>query len=116
MRVVVIAIAVIALVALTLFAVQALPPRIEANLKQRSTDALAAAELQFAKVEVKGRTVTLSGEAPGPMAKEDAVKIVQNVWGVASVTDTLTVSSAVQPPAPQTVVASASPPAEPAPT
>ena len=83
MRALVVAVALIALVAVAVYAVQSLPPHIEADLKQRASEALVAANLQFATVAVTGRVVTLSGEAPGPMAKEDAVKIVRNVWGVA---------------------------------
>lgn len=109
MRAVVVAVALIALVAVAFYAVQFLPPHIEADLKQRASAALVAANLQFATVAVTGRVVTLSGEAPGLVAKDDAIKIVQNVWGVASVNDALVVAlvvgeAAAQPLTPQTVI------------
>ena len=81
MRAVVLIVAFLALGAVGLFAVQSFPARIEADLKQRSTEALNAAKLPFAKVTVSGRAVTLSGEAPSPAAKEEAVKVASNTWG-----------------------------------
>ena len=93
MRALVGIVALIALSAVAFYVVQALPPRIEADLKQRSTEALNAANLTFAKVSVTGRVVTLSGEAPGPVAKEEAIKVAGDVWGVSSVHDTIVVST-----------------------
>ena len=87
MRAVVLIVALLALSAVALFVVQTVPARIESDLKQRSSQALASANLNFAKVTVVGRAVTLSGEAPGPVAKEQAVKVAGDVWGVAAVHD-----------------------------
>ncbi|MBI1211451.1 MAG: OmpA family protein [Alphaproteobacteria bacterium] len=106
MRAVVLIIALLALGAVALYAVQIFPARIEADLKQRSEEALHAANLNFAKVSVSGRVVTLSGEAPGSISKEDAVRIAGDVWGVASVRDTLLVATTGLPPAPQPVTGS----------
>jgi outer membrane protein OmpA-like peptidoglycan-associated protein len=105
MRAVVLIVAVLALAAVGLFAVQSFPARIEADLKQRSTEALSAANLPFAKVTVNGRAVTLSGEAPSPAAKEQAAKIASNTWGVSTVNDAIVVSAAGQPVTPQSVAA-----------
>lgn len=114
MRALVGIVALLALSAVAFFVVQTLPPRIESDLKQRSTDALNAAHLTFAQVTVAGRVVTLAGVAPSPTAKEEAVKVANAVWGVSSVHDMLAVSTDGQPEAPQTVVASADAPSDPA--
>ncbi len=74
MRALVVVIALIAFGAVSFYAVQAYPPYIEADLKQRASKALTAANLPFAQVSVTGRVVTLSGEAPGSSAKEQAGK------------------------------------------
>src|SRR5260221_2195166 len=105
MRALVGLVALAALGAVAFYTIQTYPPLVEADLKQRSSQALAAANLSFAKVDVAGRIVTLSGEAPSPTAKEDAVKIAGDVWGVRNVNDTLVISAtAAQPVAPQTVI------------
>ncbi len=105
MRALVFLVAVVALGAVAFYTIQTYPPVVEADLKQRSSDALAAANLTFAKVDVAGRVITLSGEAPSPTAKEDAVKVAGDVWGVRNVNDALVVNStASQPVAPQAVI------------
>ncbi len=116
MRALVWIVALLALSAVAFYAVQTYPARIEADLKQRSTDALSANNLNFANVTVTGREVTLAGIAPSPTAKEQAVKVAGDVWGVASVHDTLAISVDGQPVTPQSVIATNTPaphPAEP---
>ena len=98
-------VALVALGAVAFYTIQTYPPLVEADLKQRSSLALAAANLTFAKVDVAGRVVTLSGEAPSSTAREDAVKVAGDVWGVRNVNDALVISAtAAQPIAPQTVI------------
>ena len=108
MRALVWLIAVVALGAVAFFTIQRYPVLIETDLKQRASQALESAKLSFAKVTVAGRVVTLSGEAPGATAKEDAVKVAGDVWGVQQVNDALVIpAAATLPVAPQAVIGSA---------
>ena len=105
MRALVWLISLVALGAVAFFTIQIYRPVVEEDLQQRSSAALAAAGLSFAKVDVAGRVVRLSGEAPSPTAKEDAVKVAGDVWGVRNVDDALVVNAAAaQPLTPQTVI------------
>ncbi len=104
MRWMVVAIALIAMGALALVAIETIPGHFETELKQRASNALAAANLPFAKVSVRGRELMLTGDAPSPAAKDDAIKVAGDVWGVSSVRDALTVNGVAT-----TTVASAEP-------
>ena len=60
---------------------------IEDDLAKRSTDDLKAAGQEWAKVDLDGRDVVLSGDAPDGEAAKNAVDTVSEIWGVRTVAD-----------------------------
>lgn len=69
-----------------------LTPRIEQDIADRVTSGLAEQGLLWADVTVKGREVVLSGVAPSTEAHDKAVAAASKVFGVAKITDELTVA------------------------
>jgi outer membrane protein OmpA-like peptidoglycan-associated protein len=69
-----------------------LSPRIEQDIAGRVTTSLAEQGLLWADVDVKGRDVVMSGIAPDAEAKEKALNVASHVFGVARVTDELSVA------------------------
>lgn len=69
-----------------------LTPRIEQDIADRVTTSLAEQGLLWADVTVKGRQVTLSGEAPSADSHDKAVAAASKVFGVAKVDDQLMVA------------------------
>lgn len=67
-----------------------LTPRIEQDIADRVTTSLAEQGLLWADVTVKGRQVTLSGEAPSADSRDKALSAASKVFGVAKVDDQLT--------------------------
>lgn len=66
-----------------------LTPRIEQDIADRVTTSLAEQGLLWADVTVKGRQVTLSGEAPSAESRDKALSAASKVFGVAKVEDEL---------------------------
>ena len=75
--------------------VQWLSPRIEQDIAGRVTTGLAEQGLLWADVQVKGRDVVLTGEAPDAAAKAKAVNVATRVFGVSNVQDQLTLAGEV---------------------
>ncbi|TKW60587.1 MAG: BON domain-containing protein [Blastochloris viridis] len=75
--------------------VQWLSPRIEQDIAGRVTTGLAEQGLLWADVDVKGRDVVLTGEAPDAEAKAKAVNVATRVFGVSNVQDQLTIAGDV---------------------
>lgn len=69
-----------------------LTPRIEQDIADRVTSSLAEQGLLWADVTVNGREVVLSGVAPSTEAHDKAVAAASKVFGVAKITDELTVA------------------------
>lgn len=69
-----------------------LTPRIEQDIANRVTSGLAEQGLLWADVTVKGREVVLSGVAPSTEAHDKAVAVAGKVFGVAKISDELTVA------------------------
>jgi len=92
----------ISLVALSVICVWVKGPVIEQDLGSRSRSALQIGGYDAARVSVEGRTITLSGAIASDSEREQAVGIVQAVWGVRGVEDDLTITAppAVSAPAP----------------
>ncbi|NWH09587.1 MAG: OmpA family protein [Alphaproteobacteria bacterium] len=86
----------IALAFLSFHTVRTAVPLIESDLKVRAEQALLQAMIPFADVQIDGRDAILSGQAPNEAAKAKAIKLVGEVWGIASVTDRM--SLALPPP------------------
>lgn len=79
-----------------LFSVQRLAPAIEADLSDRSSEALADQGMAWAEVTLDGRESTLSGEAPNAGLRQQAAEIA-DVWGVRTIRNRLTVARVVTP-------------------
>ena len=77
------------LVGVAMIGVRWLTPRIEEDLHNRVTASLAEKGLLFATATVKGREVTLLGDAPDATAHDKAVSAAAQVFGVARVRDGL---------------------------
>lgn len=69
-----------------------LTPRIEQDIADRVTTSLAQQGLLWADVEVKGREIVLTGEAPSTESRDRALAAASKVFGVAKVENQLTVS------------------------
>ncbi len=72
--------------------VQWLTPRIENDLKDRVTGAMSQHGLMFADAVVKGREVTVTGNAPDKDAHDAALSTAAKVFGVAKVNDGMSVA------------------------
>lgn len=72
-----------------------LTPRIEQDIADRVTTSLAEQGLLWADVTVKGRQVTLSGEAPSAESRDRALAAASKVFGVAKVEDGLSLPEEV---------------------
>jgi OOP family OmpA-OmpF porin len=93
--------AAIALGILAYFCIGRHAPVIADDLRQRGAAALIAGNHGFASIEsVSGRDVALAGEAPTEEAKFAAIRDLDNVWGVRTVVDKMTVAAAAPEPAP----------------
>jgi outer membrane protein OmpA-like peptidoglycan-associated protein len=66
-------------------------PMIEADLTQKTTEALAAAKIAGAQVEADGQVITLRGVVPDEAAKAAAGTAANLVFGVSQVTNLLEV-------------------------
>lgn len=69
----------------------------EAELSRRANATLAAGNASWSKVVVSGRDAVLSGEAPSPEAKAQALKAVDALEGIRQVSDTTTILAEVKP-------------------
>jgi outer membrane protein OmpA-like peptidoglycan-associated protein/osmotically-inducible protein OsmY len=83
--------ALIIVVCVAMLGVKWLTPKIEEDLHNRVTASLAEKGLLFAGVAVKGRDVTLLGDAPSLDAHDKAISAAAQVFGVARVRDGLSV-------------------------
>ena len=72
-------------------------PQIEADLQKRTDSALSKADINWAKARLKGRDVTLRGAAVGSEARDAALAVVRNVWGVREIEDQITLLEAASP-------------------
>ena len=84
-------------------AVHRAAPRIEHDIAARASVALVNAGLDWARVAMDGRTVTLSGIAPTTAARDEAVATVRRVPGVKAVN--VTVGRAPTDPQPDDIAA-----------
>ena len=73
-----------------------LSPKIEQDIANRATTALAEQGLLWADVAVEGRKVTLSGVAPSEESRTKALTAASRVFGVAQVQDNLTLASGTE--------------------
>lgn len=73
-----------------------LSPKIEQDIANRTTTALAEQGLLWADVAVEGRKVTLSGTAPTEESANKALAAASRVFGVAQVENALTLASGTQ--------------------
>jgi OmpA-OmpF porin, OOP family len=72
-------------------------PAIEADLAARGTSGLAAAGLEWARIEISGRDARVLGEAPSPDSRALAVAAADRVFGIREVDDAMTVLPEVRP-------------------
>jgi OOP family OmpA-OmpF porin len=84
--------AVAVFVYLAVAGVRWLQPQIANDIRERATTALAQRGLLWADVDVQGRQVVLSGNAPSEEAAQAAADTVKGVFGVATVSNDLVVS------------------------
>ena len=89
-----------AIVALGALNIPRLATFVEEDLAARITTNLAEKGLLWADVETQGRDAVLAGRAPGQEAKDTALTTAENTWGVASVTDAITLAPEVATTAP----------------
>ncbi len=72
-----------------------LSPRIEQDIAGRVTTGLAEQGLLWADVDVEGRDVVLSGQAPDTDARDRAMSVATRVFGVSKVQDNILVAGEV---------------------
>lgn len=78
-------------------------PAIEAKLTDRAAEQLADRNLTFARIDADGRDLIVTGAAPDPKKREEAIRIVASTWGSRVGWDRMTVA-APPPPAPPPAV------------
>jgi|GEM_PF-1842467 len=87
---------VVCLIGLITLAYYLYPKPIESNIQSRVVAQLKAKKVNWAKVIIDGRDVTLSGQALNSGSIDKAIDIVNNIEGVRSVTNNASVVSSVQ--------------------
>ena len=73
-------------------------PVIQQDILTRTSSALLAKPMEWVKVDVDGRNVTLTGVAPSEMLHDKATELALTVWGVISVDNQLTVAKPILEP------------------
>lgn len=96
-RLIAIMLAVAALVYLAVVGAHWFGPRMEQDISNRVTAALANKGLLFADVDVRGRDVVLSGTATSENERDAALSTVARVFGVASVSNSIVLVTETTP-------------------
>ncbi|MCF6346018.1 MAG: OmpA family protein [Thiomicrorhabdus sp.] len=85
----------LAIILLAYFCIKAKSPTIESDLVTRSNTALVSENIRWANVSTDGRELRLTGVAPTEALRLQAGKVAQNIRGVNTVDNQLTVESNV---------------------